>query len=175
MAVANTKSAVITNLDASPAVMSQDQGSRVRVRSGTVAVAAGDDDGSVYRFVRVQSTDKLLSIHCVHDTVLAGTGYECGLYDTAANGGAAVDIDCYQGEFTMVGAVPAVPHVLATAAYHELLWGAVHGVEDIEQRVWADAGLSADSKTSYDICLTAGTVGTAAGDISMIVYYVDGS
>lgn len=175
MATANTKSAAITSLDATPAGMVKNHGSRVRVKSGTVEVLAADDDVSVYRFVRVQSTDVLLSIQCVHDTVLAGTGYECGLYDTAANGGAAVDIDCYQGEFTMVGAVPAVPHVLATATHHELLWGYVHPVEDIEQAVWADAGASADSKKDYDICLTAGTVGTAAGSVSMRVWYIDGS
>ena len=164
MAVVNTKSAIITNLDASPVVLNDVtvQGGRVRSQCGTVEVAAADDDTSVYHFARVPSNARITSIKRYNDAITGMTVCDIGLYRTAADGGAVVSANAYANDVDInAGTVAGVEHAFTT-----------RGVEKIAQRVWQDAGLSADSKVEYDLCLTAATVGSGAGTISFEVQYV---
>src|SRR3972149_12341690 len=95
MAVANTKSTFITNADAEPKVLTSDYISKGTLYEavGTVEVAAADDDGSVYRMVRVPSNARITSILTGCDAITLGTSYHLGVYQTAANGGAVVVSD----------------------------------------------------------------------------------
>jgi hypothetical protein len=177
MAVVDTLSTELTNLDADPRVLAEPQHwhGRVRIKSATAAVAAADDDGSLYRFVRVKSSDSLKSIQIYCDAVTGATDYDCGLY-TIGSGGAEVDADLYADGLNFETAAPAVPHVVATAPYIEARFGDASTAlpQDVNNRVWEDLGLAADPGLEYDLVLTANTVGSGAGDITMIVYYTAG-
>lgn len=164
MAVVNTKSTIITNLDTSPPVLNEvtSYGGRVRSQCGTVEVAAADDDGSVYRFARVPSNARIISIKRYNDAITAATVYDLGLYQTAANGGAVVSQEAYGSDIDInAGTTVGVEHAFEA-----------RNIDKIANKVWQDAGLTADSQREYDICLTASTVGSAAGTISLEVQYV---
>ena len=167
MAVVNTKSTEVTNLDAEPSVSLDNvlSGGRMRKRVATVEVAAADDDGSVYRLFRVHSSWSIHSIKRLCDAVTGGTAYDVGLYETADNGGAAVDDDCYASAVSMAS---------ADNAGTELAFEA-RDIAGVENKVWQDAGQSSDPNRYYDLCLTADTVGSAAGTISAVLGYTDGS
>lgn len=177
MAVVDTLSTELTNIDADPTVLAEPQhwGGRVRVKSATAAVAAADDDLSIYRFVRVKSSDSIKSIQIYADGITGATDYDCGLY-TKGSGGAEVDLDLYADGLNFEVATPSVPHVLATAPYIEARFGDTTTAlpQDVNNRVWEDLGLTADPGLEYDLCLHAATVGSGAGDITMIVYYTAG-
>lgn len=161
MAVVNTKSAIITNADATPPVLNSSyvENGSLRVSVGTVEVAAADSDTSVFRFVRVPSGARIHSIKVYCDAITAGTSYDCGLYQTAANGGALVDVDAYASAVDLSSAITAGTEIAFEA----------RDIANITKRVWEDAALTADSFREYDICLLANTVGSAAGTISLAV------
>jgi hypothetical protein len=164
MAVVNTKSTNITNADTSPPVLNDVTvyGGRIRSQCGTVEVAAGDDDTSVFRFARVPSNARIISIKRYNDAIANATVYDVGLYKTAADGGAVVLVNAYANDVDIsAGTVAGVEQAFTT-----------RNIDKIANKVWQDAGLSADSKIEYDICLTGATVGTAAGTISLEVQYV---
>lgn len=165
MAVVNTKSAIITNLDASPIVLNDvtQDGGRIRSQCATVEVAAADDDTSVYRFARVPSNARIIAINVTNDALTAGTAYEFGLYRTASDGGAVVDADAY-------GSAVDLSSARTTAALNVAF--EARNIDKITNKVWQDAAATADTKIEYDICALATTVGSAAGTISVEVQYV---
>ncbi|MCP4328427.1 MAG: hypothetical protein GY791_08325 [Alphaproteobacteria bacterium] len=161
MAIANTKSTEIANLEASPPVANDRllAGGRVRKKVATIEVAAADDDGSVYRLFRVHSGWHIHSIRILNDAITGGTAFDVGLY--GSDDGAAVDDDAYAS---------AVDLSSANVSGAEVAFEA-RNIDDAENKVWQDAGAAADGKTSYDLCLTGDTVGTAAGTITAILEY----
>lgn len=165
MAVVNTKSTIVSNADATPVVLTSPRiaGGYVAAEVATVEVAAGDDDGSVFRLFRLPSNAKVLSIRILNDAITSGTSYDLGLYRTAADGGAVVDADAYGSAIDMSSA--------RTTAFFDGAYEAAD-IANIEKEVWQNAGLSSDPSVQYDVCLTANTVGTAAGTISAIVTYI---
>lgn len=166
MAVANTKSTAITNADAQPSVANSPylENGLIRESVATVEVAAADDDGSVFRMFRVPSNARISQIMFANDAITGGTAYDVGVYQTAANGGAAVDDDLF---------LSAVDFSSARAQYTDLAFeSASRDVSEAEQRLWELLGLSADPHREYDICMTGDTVGTAAGTISGLIRYV---
>jgi len=167
MAVENTKSSVITDLDKTPpkAVEALLMGGRLREAVATAAVAAADDDTSTYRFVRVHSSWRLAAILLLNDAITGGTSFDVGLYETAENGGAAKDADLFATAVDLSSARVDPLDVL-----HEAL-----DINKGQQRIWEMLGESVDPNRFYDLVLTANTVGTAAGDITVKVRYVDGS
>jgi len=167
MAVANTKSTLVTNADAAVQTLNNSALSEGRcyVAVATLTTAAADDDGSVYRFMRVHSSWRLLSIQILNDAITAGTSFDVGLFQTAANGGAVVDADCYAS---------AVDIAAGNAAWLEVGYEA-RDKNLIGQTVWQDAALTADSNRWYDLCMEGNTVGSTAGDISMMVMFTKGS
>lgn len=166
MGVVNTKSNAVTYADATPVKQSgvHIAGGRLYESVGTVEVAAADDDTSVYRFVRVHSSWRISSIEVFNDAITSGSVYDVGLYQTAENGAAALDADCYATNVTMVSA-------RATSGPTDLRFEQMD-IANIEKRVFEDGGLTADSNRWYDLCLTADTVGSGAGTISIRVRYV---
>ena len=167
MAVANSKSTVVSNADASPRTPNSSylEHSSLKECIGTVAVAAADDDGSVYRMARVPSGARISQVLVANDAVTGGTSYDFGVYDTAAvNSGAVVDADVFLSAVDMSSA-----RAQLTDLTHE---SAVNPIEYAEKRLWELLGLSADPFKEYDLAFTANTVGSAAGDLTVAVRYV---
>lgn len=163
MAVANTKSTAITNADATPVVITNRNIIKgpVFCACATVEVAAADDDGSVYRMVRLPSNARVISMTRFNDAITAGTVYDLGVYQTAANGGAVVDADVFATDADLSSA-----SVVGVEMRYE-----VADINGIEKRLWEVLGLTSDPQREYDIAFTGDTVGTAAGTISLEVLW----
>lgn len=167
MAVANTKSKIITNLDAAPLVTVDGRlmGGRQRSQVGTAAVLAADDDTSVYRFFRVRTNVHVNLLELWNDAITGGTVYNVGVLQTAENGGAAIDDNVFATTVTMAAARVAPLSVLFEAL----------DIANIEKFLWEHLAFTEDPQIEVDIAITAATVGTAGGDISMRLGYTDGS
>ncbi|RTL11283.1 MAG: hypothetical protein EKK54_08115 [Neisseriaceae bacterium] len=166
MGVVNTKSGSVTNSDAVPLVRNNAivNGGRLRCAVDYVAVAAADDDTSVYRVIRLHSNCRVDSLLLYNTAITAGTSYDVGIYKTAADGGAVVDADAFGSAVDLSSA-----HSGTDVAFEAL------ALTSIKKTLWEVAGLSADPNCYYDIALTANTVGTAAGTIALKAYYVTNS
>jgi hypothetical protein len=162
MAIVNTKSTVITNADTEGGTINGSYLAKGAVYSacGTVEVAAADDDTSVFRFCRVPSNARIISIKIFNDAITGATAYHCGLHQTAANGGAAADADVY------ATSVDINAGLNGTELVREAL-----NIDKVEKRVWENLALSSDPKRDYDITMTGATVGSAAGTITLEVLY----
>lgn len=165
MAVANTKSTHITNADATPMTVSGAHLTRgvLLEAVATVEVAAADDNNSVYRMVRLRSSDRISQVTIWNDAMTGATDWDLGIYRTTADGGAAVTVDCY---------AQAVD-INAGLSGTELLFE-VNNIDKVEKRVWEILGLSEDPNLEYDLCLTGVAAGSGAGTITLRVRYVSG-
>lgn len=163
MAVANTKSTAITNADATPIVITNRNIIKgpVFCAGATVEVAAADDDGSVFRMVRLPSNARVISITRFNDAITLGTAYEIGLHQTAANGGAVADADVFASAVDLSAA-----SVVGVEQRYEAA-----DINGIEKRLWELLGLTSDSQREYDLTFTGTTVGTSAGTISVEVLW----
>lgn len=169
MGTANTKCTTVTNLDATPATLNDKRlmGGILKEQVGTVEIAAADDNNSVYRVGRVHSSWRISDIIRFNDAITSGTDFDVGLYDTAANGGAVINVNAFADAVSLASA-----SVTGTNDIYEA--GSDVGVEDIEQEVWQMAGLSSDPNKFMDVCYTGVTVGSGAGTLSVKIRYVDG-
>lgn len=163
MAVVNTLGTIVTNADASPPVHTpaNRSGNKVRAQQDTVAKAAGDSDTSTFRVGRIFSSDVLVTMTLFNDALTGATDIDVGLYDTAANGGAAIDADCYADGISLASASTAGTSLTFKK----------RNITTAGQAVWQDAGLSSDPQKWMDVVVTANTAGGAAGDISLISQY----
>lgn len=162
MAVVTTNAATITALNAKQRAAVTDHGGRVRSISATVELANGDSIGSTYRLARVPSHARVKSIWLQCDAITSGAA-DIGLYRTAADGGAVVDADAYASAQSLASAIKTSPIDVA--------WEA-RDIAAALNRVWQDAGLTADSKTEYDITATLTADTAAAGTLTLHVEYV---
>lgn len=164
MAAANTKSTIVTNADSVPrklCAVNLAHG-RLREQVATVEIAAADDNASIYRLFRVRSDFRISSLELFNDAIASGTAFDLGVYQTADNGAAVVDADLFATDVSLASA-----RVVPTDLLFEVL-----DINKIEKPLWEMLGLSSDPKIEYDIALTADTVGTAAGTITMRMRYV---
>lgn len=130
-------------------------GAELTVVKAIVAVAAADDDTSVYRlFSGVPSSYVPVSIQINNTAITGGTDYDLGLYE--GNGGAVVEVDILADGLSMATArtVDAANNVGLTSV----------PIASFDQTLGELSGQS-DVDANYDIALTANTVGTAAGTI----------
>lgn len=140
-------------------------GGEATVLIATEEIAAADDNGSKYRLFKAVPSNLVpieISIEC--DAITGGTDYDLGLYEVGV-GGAAVDADVLMDGQTLASA-------LTKATGHQL------GLQTVNA---ADAGKSlaelsgqTDPSTAYDIVLTANTVGTADGTVSVRAIFAQG-
>lgn len=134
------------------------------VMVATFEVAAADDDGSIYRvFKAVPSSYIPTEITIACDALTSGTDWDLGLYKT--DGGAVVDKDVLMDGQTLASA-------LTRATGHQLGLGAVN-IDAVKSSL---ATLSAQTNpdAAYDLALTANTVGSAAGTVTVIAKFVQG-
>lgn len=131
----------------------------------TIEVAAADDDGSVYRLLRLPSNAVIVDLEIASDALGTSAAYDVGVYEVAANGGFAVDADEFASAVSLSSAI-AWTRVLEEAAATD--------IAKIGQPLWQRLGLTADPGRAYDICATGNVAGTTAGTISLrIRYYID--
>lgn len=168
-AVVNTKSTLITNADAAPAVMAPAYQAHGRLREdiATVEVASGDSSGSTYRMVRVWSGWRISELIADTDDIGTTGAADVGLYDIAAAGGAVVDADFFASALVWNAGALANQNIT-----HE------SGVVDLPnygKRLWEQLGLASDPKKWYDIAATLTGAADAGGTFTLRARYVDGS
>ncbi len=139
------------------------QGTKIITAHQGFQVAAADDNASVYRlFKDIPSTAILKSLKVMNDAITGGTDYDIGLY--LPNYGVVVDKDLLADGLDLSSA-----HLRTTwldglvtvdiANFELTLW-------ELAVLITSGLGYTAQNKpASFDICLTANTVGTAAGDV----------
>lgn len=156
---------VIADKKAIPALVNGDEG---RFAVTTFEVAAADDDGSVYRLFRVSSSMIPYRVTITNDAITGGTDYELGLYHTldGPSAGAVIDLDVFLGTTSMASARAEGSGVSGLSAVDQA---------NATQRLFELAGATGPtSPAEYDIALTANTVGTAAGTITVKAEFVQG-
>ena len=87
-----------------------------------------------------------------------------GLHDTAENGGVVVSVNAYADAVSLASA-----DTVGTELAFE-----IRDIANIGQKVFEDAGLSADPGTEYDLTFTGVTVGATAGTLSVEVEILEG-
>lgn len=165
MAVVNTKSTSITNLDAGD--LNPDYKSRGVLREAvdTLETVNGDSIGSTYRTVRLWSGWRVSDVIIDSDDIGATTAADVGLYRTAADGGAVVDADFFASALVLNAGALSGSNVT-----HE------SGVVDIAnkgKRLWEQLGLTADPGLWYDLALTLTAAADAAGTITTRVRFAE--
>lgn len=165
MAVVNTKSTSITNLDAGD--LNPDYKSRGVLREAvdTLETANGDSIASVYRMVRVWSGWRVSDVIIDTDDIGTTTIADIGLYRTAADGGAVVDADFFGSAVVLNAGALANTNVTQES-----------GVVDIAnkaKRLWEQLALTADPGLWYDVALTLTAASDAAGTITMRVRFAE--
>ena len=165
--ITTTHSAIINALAASPPTLIDPAtfGGNVKTQIARVAIVDNADVGSIYRMFRVKSTDVVLSILFYTPDTLTAMAADVGLYRTVQEGGAVVDADAYASAASF-----ATANVLAgTEVGFE-----ARGVGVLGQPVWDDiAGVSADTRLSYDIAVTITTQVTDPGTLTMLLRYIE--
>ncbi len=136
------------------------------VASATFEVAAADDDGSIFRLFKNVSPNLIpirIGVSC--DAITGGTDWVLGLYKPEL--GAVLSANCLMTTQTLASAAP-------------LGSGALNGlkgldVANVNQRIFEIAGHTISNKLdSYDIALTANTIGTAAGTVTVVMEFQQG-
>ena len=141
------------------------QGAEVVALTATFEVAAADDNGSVYRIGTLNENLIPWSITITNDAITGGTDYELGFYDVGV-GGAAVDIDVLLGTTTMASARAEGSGISGLSAV---------GQSDATKKIYELLGKTVvNKKAGYDLAVTANTVGTAAGTITVKGLFLKG-
>ena len=134
-----------------------------KVSSATVAVAAADDNDSLYYILPIRSSWSIKHIWVYNDAITAGTDYNFGLYSTAATPVVASE-NVYADAVDLSSARTSAPIDLAFQA---------RNITGVNNKVWQDLSLSADSNVWYWLTAKGVAVGSAAGDITLVVEYTE--
>lgn len=126
---------------------------------GYAAPAAADDDGSTYLIAKnVPSSFRPHSITVMTTAITGGTDYELGVYDSKT--GVVVDKSLFMTGQTLASASRTLDG-LANVSLANL--GARKTIAELLSLTPTTA------KATYDIVLTADTVGSAAGDVVVVI------
>lgn len=163
MAVVNTKSQQITDQDASPgvAVNSYQKAGGQRSSIGSIAATSGDSIASTYRLARIPSNARMCNVSIATTAITTCAG-DIGLYKTADDGGAVVDVDFFIAAQTLAAASPGL----------NVIGGNVLTPINRTKRVWEALGLTADPGIEYDITVTLTAAAGSAGSIACEAGYV---
>jgi hypothetical protein len=167
--MANVSTTLVSNLLALPQVASNANGLHgvKRVAMGTIALAAGDLSATdTVMLAPIPSNAAIVTIKLFNDDLDSGTTNTCdvGVYSESAGTFTALDDDAYASAITdLRGAVAGVGTDVTFEA---------RDINKLGQRVWEDAGLSADPGGYLFIGLLFDAAGNAAGDLSFVIEYV---
>lgn len=173
MAVVTLKGTQVTNADATTQTLNNSKVANGRIKeiADTIELANGDSIASTYRLARVHSSWRISDLILFCDAITSGAG-DLGLYDTAANGGAVVDVDFFASAVSIATAITAGSSIAHEAGGAGSQFGEI---ANIAKPLWQVLGLSVDPMKFYDIALTLTAATTAAGTVSMLTRYVDGN
>lgn len=139
-------------------------GVSIKVRIAEVAIAAADDDTSIYRLFKVGATEVPLQCDVACTAITAGTSYDLGLYKKGV-GGAAKAQNIFMAAQTLATAKASLHPSIALNGLANLT-ASTAGVSG--KRMFEHAGdTQANKNNEYDFALTANTVGTAAGAVTV--------
>jgi len=145
------------------------EGAKLVCIVSTFEVAAADDDASVFRVAKIVNSDLIpVKFELYNDAIAGATDYEVGLYEPTVDGvlGAAIDIDVFLGTTDINAGNARGSPVDALGAVN---------LSDAQKRIYELAGDTiSDKKIGYDIAVTANTIGSAAGTITLIMWFVQG-
>lgn len=170
MAVVTLKASQVTNADATTQTLNNSKvcNGRIKEIADTIELTSGDSIASIYRMARVHSSWRLTELLLQCDAITTCSG-DIGLYDTAANGGAVVDVDCFASAQSLATAIIPGTNVMGEA-------GAVFGdIANVRKSIWEVLGLSSDPNKFYDIAVTLTAAAGSAGTVSTKARYVDGN
>lgn len=145
-------------------------GDKTIVALATEEVAAGDDDGSIYRLFKNIPSDLIpLKIEIYNDAITSGSDYDLGLYESSVDGvaGAVIDKEVLAAALDMSSASGSGSPKDGLNAVN---------IADSLKLLYELAGdtLETQSGRGYDIALTANTVGSIAGTITAKAWFVQG-
>lgn len=165
MPVVTTKSAAITNRDATPKVINNARvtGAPIIRAAGIVAVANGDSIASKYLFCSVPSNAIVSSVKVSCPDIGTTTAMDVGVYRSTADGGAVVDADHFASGVALNAGALNKSEVVNESG--------VTTVDELEKPLWEALGLSADPALVYDIVGTLTGAADAAGSILLEVEY----
>ena len=164
MAVVAVKSTLITNADATPAVLNSPRvdGAFERVKVSTVAITSGDNTGSVYRMFRVPSNAVVTDLRIYSPDIGTTTITDIGLY--AADGGAVADANFFADALSLKdGALNGVD------VLHE--GGGFFSIANSGKELWDALGLTSDPSVFYDVALTLTADADATATVKLIGRY----
>jgi hypothetical protein len=161
--MATQYSTVVTNIRAVPTVNNPTTSTEGSYYSSSVthSVAAADGSGEVYVMLPVHSSWSIKAIRLYNDAITSMSSADLGLYTSAATP-AVVDVDAYASAVTLASARTDVPIDLAFEA---------RNITGVNNRVWQDAGLTADPNVWYYLAFTSNSDPSAQGDVTLIVEY----
>lgn len=165
MPVVTTKSAAITNRDATPKVINNARvtGGPVLRASGIVSAVNADSIASKYIFCSVPSNAVVASVKVSCPDIGTTAAMDLGIYRTTADGGAVVDADHFASAVSLSGGALNKSEVVNEAG--------VYTVDEMEQPLWQALGLSADPAVMYDVVGTLTGAADAGGAILVEVEY----
>lgn len=136
------------------------------------AIAAADDDGSIYRLFKSLPGSLIpLQILITNDALTSGTDYDLGFYEPSVDGvtGAVIDKDALMDGTSMSSARAegaGVSGLTATATIP---------LASAQKKIFELCGhTDATKKSGYDLALTANTVGSSAGSIVVKALFIQG-
>ena len=156
----------ITEQDATyPQAAWKKEGQHLDTILSKVAIAAADDNASVYGMATLASTAVIKNILVATTAITNGTDYDIGLYRVAADGsiGAVIDKDMFLDGQTMASAKIRGSEVTGMSAL-----SVANSDKTIGELAAAVSG-NTEKDGRYALCLTANTVGTVAGTILGII------
>lgn len=166
MAINNRKSTIVSNRDNVPPIENKlwYEGARVYSSVANIAKVALDTDGSVFRFFRVRSSDRINKLEFANDAMAGFTSADFGVLETAENGGGVAG-----GTAANQYLFAQASNIYLAAARTEITYlkTATMATAKNDQQLWQWLGLAVDSGREYDIAITGTTCGTAAGGICM--------
>ena len=148
---------------ANPALMG---GAKVVAFVSSFEVAIADDDGSVYRIAKaIQPSLIPVQITIYNDAITGSTDWDLGLYEVGVDA-PVVDADVFMDGTSMAGARALGSGVSGLTAVD---------VANLTKKIYEHAGDDVtDYKAGYDLALTANTVGSAVGTITVVAIFIEG-
>ena len=171
MGVVSVKSAAMTNATATPKVLNSANlvGGNLRESQASVTITSGDSTGSIYYLFPIKSSDRLSELKVYSPDIGTTTAGDVGLYRTADEGGAVVDVDAICSALSLKDGA-----LNGTDITFEATSG-LGGLANAEKRVWeCISGLTVDPHLTYIVALTLTGDADAGGAVLFRMRYVAG-
>lgn len=150
MSAENLKSEYVTNATATPKVLNDPHlRSVVKEAIGVITPAAAAEVASTYRFARVPSNARITDILAKHAAFATAGAVDIGVYRTAEDGGAVVDVDLFASAAALSGSARDWVSLM-----HE---STEYTIAETEKPLWEVLGLTVDPNVEYDIAATVTT------------------